>query len=234
MWVNNEVGMVLPIEEIAGVVREAGGTFHSDAAQAVGKVPVDVSQVPVDLLSGTGHKICGPKGTGFLFAREGTALAPLLHGGGQERARRPGTEDVAGAVGLATAVRLAVSERESEAGRLVGLRDRLGAGLRDRLGDVRINARDAERAPHVLSVAVGGVEDGAALVMALDLEGVAVSGGSACTSGSVGASHVMQALYGPDDPYATVRFSFGRSTTEAEVDRALEVAVAVVTKARTA
>lgn len=234
MWVNNECGMVLPLETLADVAHEMGALVHTDAAQAVGKVPVDVSEVPVDMLSGTGHKIYAPKGTGFLFAREGTPLAPLLHGGGQERALRPGTEDVAGAVGLATAVKLAVAEREELGNRLTALRARLERGLLDRLEDVRVNAGAAERAPHVLSVGIGGLEDGSALVMALDLEGIGVSGGSACTSGSAKASHVMQALYGADDRYASVRFSFGRDTSDAEVDRALEATVAVVTRMRAA
>jgi len=234
MWVNNETGMVLPVANVAEVVTQAGGVLHSDAAQAVGKVPVDVSDVPVTLLSGTGHKIYGPKGTGFLFAREGTPVAPLLHGGGQERALRPGTEDVAGAVGLARAVRLAVDEREAFATRLTRLRDRMEQGLRSQVDDLRVNAEAAERAPHVLSVALGGLEDGSALVMALDLEGIAASGGSACTSGSTKASHVMRALYGADDPYATVRFSFGRDTTEDDVDRAVRATATVVARAREA
>ncbi len=234
MWVNNECGMVLPLAEVADVVSEAGGTLHSDAAQAIGKVAVDVRRTPVDLLSGTGHKVYGPKGTGFLYAREGTPVAPLLHGGGQERALRPGTQDVAGAVGLATAVRLAVAEQEASAARMRALGARLERGLLSELEGVRINAGQAERAPHVLSVGVGGIEDGSALVMALDLEGIAVSGGSACTSGSMKASHVMRALYGPDDSHATVRYSFGRETDEADVDAALRATVAVVQRMRAA
>ncbi|MGD8282023.1 MAG: aminotransferase class V-fold PLP-dependent enzyme, partial [Gemmatimonadota bacterium] len=211
---------------------EAGAVLHSDVAQALGKVAVDVSEVPVDLLSGTGHKIYAPKGTGFLFAREGTPVAPLIHGGGQERALRPGTEDVAGAVGLATAVHLAVAERQSEGERLAALRSRMERGLLDRLDDIRVNAGSAERAPHVLSIGVGGLEDGNALVMALDLEGFGVSGGSACASGSTKGSHVMEALYGADDGHASVRFSFGRGTTETDVDRAVEATVTVVTRMR--
>jgi cysteine desulfurase len=234
MWVNNESGMVLPIAELAGMVAEAGGTLHSDAAQAIGKVPVSVADVPVDLLSATGHKIYGPKGTGFLFVREGTLVAPRLHGGGQERGLRPGTQDVAGAVGLATATRIAVAEREAEAARLGALRAGLEHGLLGALDGLRVNSGSAARAPHVSSVGISGVEDGSALVMALDLEGVAVSGGSACTSGSTKASHVMQALYGHDDPFATVRFSFGRGSTEEHVRRAVEATTRVVGRARAA
>jgi len=234
MWVNNESGMVLPVAELAGIVAEAGGTLHSDAAQALGKVPVSVADVPVDLLSGTGHKIYGPKGTGFLFVRAGTLVAPLLHGGGQERGLRPGTQDVAGAVGLATAVRLAVAEREAEADRLCMLRRSLETALLGALDGLRVNSGSAPRAPHVASIGIRDVEDGSALVMALDLEGIAVSGGSACTSGSTRASHVMQALYGHDDAFATVRFSLGRETTDAHIRRAVEATVKVVGRARAA
>lgn len=232
MWVNNESGIVLPITEIGEIVHEAGGTFHSDAAQALGKVPIDVAGARVDMLSATGHKIYGPKGTGFLFARQKTALAPLLYGGGQEHGLRPGTEDVAGSVGLARAVSLAVEEQEAFGLRLRELRTRLESGLCARLADVRINAGEACRAPHVLSLGVGGVEDGAALVMALDLEGVAVSGGSACASGAAKASHVTVALYGAADPYAPLRYSLGRDTTEADVDRAVQATAEVVKRMR--
>ncbi|MEQ1856776.1 MAG: cysteine desulfurase family protein [Longimicrobiales bacterium] len=232
MWVNNETGMVLPIPEVAEQVRAAGATLHTDAAQALGKVPVDVRTAGIDLLSATGHKLQGPKGTGLLFVREGTRVAPLLHGGGQERALRPGTQDVAGAVGLACAVRLAVEERPTEAVRLTELRERMILALVDRIPGLRINAGGAPRAPHILSVGIPGVKDGNALLMALDLEGVAVSGGSACLSGAAKRSHVMAALYGPDDPFAAVRFSFGRSTRAEEVDRAAEVTARVVTRAR--
>jgi cysteine desulfurase len=232
MWVNNETGMILPVGEVAEVVADCGGTMHTDAAQALGKVPVDVRDVPVDLLSATGHKLYGPKGMGLLFVRDGAPHAPLLHGGGQERGLRPGTEDVAGAVGLARALRLAVEELHAEAPRLAAMRDELASKLRERIADVRINADDAPRAPHVLSVGVPGVKDGAALLMALDLEGVAVSGGSACLSGGSKRSHVMAALYGADDPHATIRFSFGRATVPSDIERAAEATARVVARAR--
>lgn len=234
MWVNNETGLVLPIDEIGKAVGEAGGTLHSDAAQALGKVPVNVGETSVDLLSATGHKIYAPKGTGFLYVRDGTPVAPLLFGGGQERGLRPGTEDVAGAVGLATAVRLAVAERDAEGARLTELRARLESLLTGALEGIRVNGGGARRAPHVVSVGVEGLEDGSALVMALDLEGVAVSGGSACASGATKASHVMQALYGADDPHATVRFSLGHHTSEADIERAAEAAATVVGRMRQA
>ena len=234
MWVNNETGMVLPVTQVAEIVAESGASMHSDVAQALGKVPVDVRDVPLDLLSATGHKLYGPKGMGILFVRGATRLAPLLHGGGQERGVRPGTEDVAGAVGLARALRLAVEEMGAEAPRLAALRDRLASSLRAKVAGVRINAAEAPRAPHVLSVGVLGVKDGAALLMALDLEGIAVSGGSACLSGGSKRSHVMAALYGPDDPHAIVRFSFGRGTAPDDIERAAEATARVVARARAA
>lgn len=231
MWVNNETGMILDVPGLAGRVDAAGGVTHTDAVQAVGKVPVDVARVPVDLLTVTGHKIYGPKGTGALFVRRGVEVAPLLVGGGQERGVRPGTEDVAGAVGLATALRLAVEEREDEARRLEALRRELEARLTSTVDGLRVNAGEAPRAPHVSSVAVSDM-DGQSLLMALDLEGVAASGGSACQSGAGGGSHVVRALYGEDDRRATVRFSLGRGTTADEVDRAAEVTAAVVARLR--
>ena len=231
MWVNNETGMVLPVPEIAHRSAEHGALMHTDAVQAVGKLDVRVDQVPVDLLTVTGHKIYGPKGAGLLYMRTGTAIAPLLHGGGQERSLRPGTEDVAGAVGLATAIRLVVEERESETARLASLRDQLESSLSQALGNIRINAGHATRAPHVSSIAVPGV-DGAALLMALDLEGIAASGGSACNSGASAGSHVIAELYGADDPNATVRFSLGRGTTIEHVQRAVTTTTEIVNRLR--
>jgi cysteine desulfurase len=234
MWVNNETGLILPVDDVVALAAERAALVHTDAAQAIGKVPVDVGRVRVDMLSATGHKIYGPKGTGLLFIREGTAVAPLLHGGGQERGLRPGTEDVAGAVGLATALRLAVSEQGAEAERLSGLRDRLAALLCESIEGVRVNAEAAARSPHVLSVGVRGIEDGSALVMALDISGVAVSGGSACASGASQSSHVIRALYGGDDRRGTVRFSFGRDTDVAGVEAAARVMADIVGQMRAA
>ncbi len=231
MWVNNETGLILDVPGIARRVRDAGASMHTDAVQAMGKLPVRVDEVPVDLLTVTGHKVYGPKSTGALFVREGVELAPLLCGGGQERSLRPGTEDVAGAVGLATALRLAVEEREQESRRLEALRDDLEAGLAAALDDLRVNAGEARRAPHVSSISLDGV-DPRSLLMSLDLEGLAVSGGSACQSGSTGGSHVIRALYGENGPRATVRFSLGHATDRTAVDRAVEVTTAVVRRLR--
>jgi cysteine desulfurase len=231
MWVNNETGIVLPIPEMVDRVSAAGGTMHSDAVQAFGKLPVSVDAVPIDLLSVTGHKIYGPKGTGLLFVRAGTKISPLLFGGGQERALRPGTEDVAGAVGLATAMRLGVDEQGDLSARLHTLQSHLETRITKLVPNVRINGGMAQRGPHVSSFGVPGV-DGQQLLMALDLEGIAVSGGSACASGSTGGSHVIAALYGDDDPTATVRFSLGRHSTKEELDRAATTFATVVERLR--
>lgn len=231
MWVNNETGMILPVEAVAERVRAAGATFHTDAVQAVGTLSVRVDRLPVDLLTVTGHKVGGPKGTALLYVREGVYLSPLLHGGGQERALRPGTEDVAGAVGLAAALVVAVAEREAVADRLRTLRSDLERRLAASIPGLRVNAGGAPRAPHIASVAIAGV-DGATLLMALDLEGLAVSGGAACSSGAAAGSHVIAALYGRDDLHATVRYSLGATTTDSDVAGAVHVTTTVVERLR--
>ena len=234
MWVNNEMGLILPVHDVAEALDGTGGILHSDAAQAIGKVPVDVRESSVDLLSATGHKIYGPKGTGILFVRDGISIAPLIHGGGQERGLRPGTEDVAGAIGFAAAIKLAIEEQEPEAIRLKTLRNRMEWALSKKIVGLRINGGEWARAPHILSMGIPGIEDGNELLMALDLEGVAISSGSACSSGARKSSHVMAALYGPDDPHANVRFSFGHQTTDQDVDQAVSVTIEVVARLRRA
>lgn len=227
MWVNNEVGTVLPVAAVAERARERGIPVHSDAVQAVGKIPVRVDEVPVDLLTVTGHKIYGPKGMAILFVREGTELAPGLFGGGQERGLRPGTPDVAGAVGLAEAIALAVEEREEEAGRLAALRDALEEGLAAAIPGLRVHGAEGRRAPHVSNVGVPGV-NGEGLLMGMDMEGVAVSGGSACESGTTRTSHVLEAMHGTEGGFAPLRFSLGRETDRSEVDAAVEATLRVV------
>lgn len=234
MWVNNEVGLRLPVEEVARRAREAGSVVHSDAVQAVGKVPVRVDEVPVDLLTLTGHKIHGPRSTGVLFVRAGTELRPRLFGGGQERGLRPGTQDVAGAVGMARALDLAVEEREGAAARMAGLRDDLEAELRERIPGLRIHGAEGPRAPHVLNVGVPEV-DLESLMVGMDLAGVAVSSGSACSSGAHRTSHVLDALYGADaEGVAPLRFSLGRTTTADEIARAADATVRTVERIRAA
>ena len=220
MWVNNETGLVFPVGEISSLVNELGGTIHTDAVQAIGKIPVNVRESSIHLLTASGHKIHGPKGTGILFVRSGVDLVPLLHGGGQERALRAGTEDVAGAIGFARSVQLAVEEQQQLCKRLTALRAVLERRLLELIPGLRINMRDANRASHISSMAIDDI-DGEDLLAALDLEGIAASGGSACESGSTQTSHVITALYGEDNSAATVRFSLGRETTEQDIEQTI-------------
>lgn len=217
MWVNNETGLVLPIVEIAAMCRRHGVALHSDAVQAVGKLPVDRGDVPADLLTLTGHKIYGPKGTGALIARAFRTLRPLHFGGGQERGLRPGTEDVAGAAGLAEAVRLAVAETPTEAARLGALRDEVEVGLQSRIPGARVNGGGMARAPHILSLGIPGT-DSDTLLAVLDASGIAASGGSACASGSSAPSRTLAALH-PGDGAASLRLSFGRLTRGRDAHR---------------
>lgn len=232
MWVNNEIGAVQPVPEFAAKAAERGVLFHTDAVQAFAKLPIDVSQVPVSLLSVSGHKIGAPKGCGALFIRRGTSIEPLFHGGSQDRGRRPGTENVAYAVALATAAELAVADREAEASRLAALRDRLQEALEERVPGLVVHARNAPRAPHILNVSVSGTES-ESLLMALDLQGIACSGGSACQSGAGSPSYVLTAIgVDPRLAGAAVRMSLGVLTDEAAIDRVVEVFPRLVAKAR--
>jgi cysteine desulfurase len=232
MWVNNEIGTIQPIPELARLAKARGIVFHTDAVQAFGKIPIDVRETPVDLLTISGHKIGAPKGCGAMFIRRGTAIESLLHGGSQDRGRRPGTENVAAAVGLARAAELALEEREREMARLGALRDRLEAALLARVPDAVVHGRGAARAPHILNISVPGT-DSESLLMALDLAGVACSSGSACQSGSVTPSHVLAALGVPRElASAAVRMSLGALTTDECVTRVAELFPALITKAR--
>jgi cysteine desulfurase len=232
MWANNEIGVLQDIPALAGIARDRGALFHSDAVQAFGKVTIDVRSVPLDFLTISGHKIGAPKGIGAMFARRGAPLAPLLHGGTQDRGRRPGTENIAMAVGLARAAELAVEEREQEWVRLETLRNALEAALLQRIPDARINGRGAPRAPHILNISVPGT-DSEALLMALDLQGVACSAGSACQSGAVDPSHVLTAIGVPHEiAVSAVRMSLGSLTTEEHVRRVAELFPALIEKAR--
>ncbi len=232
MWVNNEIGTIQPVPELAAKAKERGALFHTDAVQAFGKVPIDAQKQQFDLLTISGHKIGAPKGIGALFIRRGTSLEPLMHGGTQDRGRRPGTENVAGAVGLARAAELTLAECEANCARLRKLRERLEAGLLARVPDAVIHGSGAERAPHIVNISVPGT-DSESLLMALDLRGVAASGGSACQSGSISPSHVLSAIgVRPDLASAAVRMSLGSLTTDHCIDRVIEVFPALVAKAR--
>ena len=232
MWVNNETGAVQPITELCGLAKNAGAVFHTDAVQAFGKIAIDAKSLAFDLLSVSGHKLGAPKGVGAMFVRRGTALTPLFFGGSQDRGRRPGTENVAMAVGLAVAMERTLAECGSEATRLRAMRDRLEGALAERIPDVVIHARDAERAPHIIALSIPGTES-ESLLMALDLKGVACSGGSACQSGSVGASHVLAAMgVAPDLVAGQLRLSLGVLSSDEGIDRIIDVLPALAAKAR--
>ena len=232
MWVNNETGVIQPIETLAQLTKAAGGLFHTDAVQAFGKVAVDAAAIPFDFLSVSGHKVGAPKGIGAFYIRRGTPLEPLFFGGSQDRGRRPGTENVAYAVGLARAMEIAVAEREAHWQALEPLRDRLESAILARVPDAVIHGRGAPRAPHICSVSVPGT-DSESLLMALDLQGVAASAGSACQSGSITPSHVLSAMgVRADLASAAVRLSLGTLTTAADIDRVAELFPALIHKAR--
>ena len=234
MWINNEIGTVQDVPALADAATARGVLFHTDAVQAFGKVAVDAATQRFDLLTLSGHKFGAPKGIGAMFIRRGTPLEPLLHGGSQDRGRRPGTENVAAAVGLAVAAELTVAERERECARLTELRDALESAIVARVPDAVVHGRGARRAPHILNVSVPGT-DSESLLMALDLGGVAASGGSACQSGSVAPSHVLTAIgLAPEIAAAAVRLSLGHLTTPACVRRVGELFPALVEKARRA
>ncbi len=232
MWVNNEIGTIQPVPQLAAKAKERGALFHTDAVQAFGKVQIDAQKQQFDFLTISGHKFGAPKGIGALFIRRGTSLEPLMHGGTQDRGRRPGTENVAAAVGLAHAAELTLAECDAHCARLLKLRERLEAGILAKVPDAVIHGRGAERAPHIVNISVPGT-DSESLLMALDLRGIAASGGSACQSGSISPSHVLSAIgVRPDLASAAVRMSLGSLTTDHCIDRVIEVFPALVTKAR--
>ncbi len=228
---NNEMGAIQPIAEIGAIAKAHGVYLHTDAVQSFGILPVDVNELQVDLLSLSGHKIYGPKGIGALYVRRGTRIRPIMFGGGQERKMRPGTENVPGIVGLAKAVELAMADREEQAERLTRLRDKLIAGL-TAVPDVKLNGHPEKRLPGNVNVSVKYVE-GESLILSLDLRGIAVSSGSACTSGSLDPSHVLIAM-GLDhlQAHGSLRLTLGRDTTEEDIDYVLEVFPEVVARLR--
>jgi len=232
MYANNETGVVFPISELGRIAREQGIPFHSDAIQAFGKLPLDVRETGIDMASLSAHKVYGPKGVGALYIRRGIKLSPLLHGGHHERNRRAGTENVAGIVGFAAAAELAIKEREAEARRLAHLRDALEEGIMERISHVRRNGPRQGRLPHTTNLSFEFVE-GESLILSLDLVGVAVSSGSACTSGSLEPSHVLSAMAVPPEiAHGSLRFSLGRSTTEEDIDYVLQVLPGIVERMR--
>ena len=222
MHANNEIGTLNPIGEIGEVAHRHGVLFHTDAVQSVGKVRIDLSQLPVDLLSASAHKLYGPKGIGLLYIRKGTPIEPLLYGGGHERNLRAGTQNVPGVVGLAKAIEICDRVLEDEALRLNQLRDTFWQGIQETISDVRLNGHLTERLPGILSLSFAGV-DAESLLISLDLKGIAVSRGSACSSGATSPSHVLEAIGLPAElQKSTLRFSLGRSNAEEDIQFVLE------------
>ena len=232
MYANNEIGTIQPVAEIAALARAHGVLMHTDAVQAAGKIPVDVKALGVDLLSISGHKIYAPKGVGALFARRNTLLKPLSYGGHHERDRRAGTENVVGIVGLGRAAELARRSLAEEGRCLAALRDRLERGILERVDEAGVNGDRTRRVPNTTNVHFDYVE-GEALVIALDLKGVACSTGAACSSGAIEPSHVLTAIgLRPDQARASLRFSLGRQNTPEQVDQVLQVLPGVVSHLR--
>jgi cysteine desulfurase len=232
MYANNEVGTIEPITEIGRIAKEAGICFHTDAVQAVGHIPVDVSELGVDLLSMSAHKLYGPKGVGALYIRKGTKLVTFMHGGEQERRRRASTENVPGIVGFGKAAELAQQEMSEEAERLTYLRDQLIKDLLEQIDHTRLNGHPIMRLPNNVNVSVDYVE-GESMVLNLDLEGIYASTGSACSSSSLEPSHVLLAMgLAHEQAHGSLRFTLGKWTTEEELAQVLDILPRIVAKLR--
>ena len=232
IYANNEIGTIMPIAEIGKVAKEHGVIFHTDAVQAVGQIPIDVNRQHIDLLSLSGHKFYGPKGIGALYLRRGIKIPSLLHGGGQERGRRAGTENVPGIVGLATAMDLAYQNLERKNTKIKALRDQLINGIYKRIPFCRLNGHREQRLPNNVNFSFDFIE-GESLLLLLDFEGIAASSGSACTSGSLDPSHVLLALGLPhEQAHGSIRFTLGEDNTREEVDLLLEKLPPFVQKLR--
>ena len=223
MHANNELGAVQPVEEVGKIAAEADVYFHTDAVQTAGKLPIRVDEIGADLLSISAHKLRGPKGVGALYVKKGTRLRPLFYGGHHERDRRPGTENVPGIVGLGRAAELAMANLAADGARIGALRDRLERELVARVPQTRVNSAGARRTPNTTNIVFPYVE-GEALVIALDLKGVACSTGAACSAGAVEPSHVLTAIgLAAEDARASLRFSLGHDTTEDDIEYAISV-----------
>ncbi len=232
MFANNEIGTIQPIKEIGAIAKEHGVLFHTDAVQAVGSVEIDVNEMNIDLLSMSAHKLYGPKGTGALYIRQGVKLDSLITGGGQEKNKRAGTENIAGIVGLGKAVELAYGYLEENNKRLIGLRDRLIKGIQDNIQDVRLNGHPTKRLPGNVNFCFRYIE-GEALLLSLDLLGIAASSGSACTSGSLDPSHVLLSIgLAHEIAHGSLRLSLGASNTEEDIDYTVEKLVEIVDRLR--
>ena len=232
MFANNEIGTVQPIAEIGAVCRKAGVLFHTDAVQAAGNVPIDVKALNVDLMSVSGHKFYGPKGTGFLYIRKGVKIATLIHGGHQERGRRAGTENVPGIVGLAAALELAVDSLDAYREKVSALRDKALNAILDKIPHVKLNGPREQRLPGNLNISFRFIE-GESLLLMLDMKGIKASSGSACTSGSLDPSHVLLAIgLSHEIAHGSLRLSFGEHNTEEEVDFLVNCLIETVERLR--
>lgn len=232
MHANNEVGTIEPVEKIGALARERGILFHTDAVQSFGKIPIDVEKMNIDLLTGSGHKIYAPKGIGFLYVKKGVKVSPQIFGGGQERKRRPGTENVPGIVGLGLAAELAGAEMAEEMARIRGLRDKLINGLMEKIPHARLNGHPTQRVATNANISFEFVE-GESLLLSLDMKGIASSSGSACTSGSLDPSHVLLAIgLCHEVAHGSVRMTLGRATTAEDIDYVLEVYPPIVERLR--
>jgi cysteine desulfurase len=223
MHANNEIGNLQPIAEIGAIAKEHGIIFHTDAVQSVGKIPVHVSKLKVDLMSISAHKIYGPKGMGALWVKSGTRIAPLLYGGRQEMKIRPGTENVSAIVGFGKASEIAAATLKENLPHLRYLRDRLEQSISKRIPTARVNGHPQKRLPHILSVSFESLES-LSIIANLDVHGVYASGGAACTTGMIEPSHVLMAMkIPPEMALGTVRFSFGLENTGRDVDYTVDI-----------
>ena len=232
MAANNEIGTIEPIAEIGALARSRGILFHTDAVQAVGAIPLDVKAMNIDMLSMSGHKFHGPKGIGALYIRKGVRLDTLIAGGAQERGKRAGTENLPGIVGIGKAIEIATRDMEANAARMTALRDKLIHGILESIPDVRLNGHPTRRLPNNVNVSVRYIE-GEALLLRLDLAGIAGSSGSACTSGSLDPSHVLLAIGLPHEiAHGSLRLTLGTDTTEADIDEVLDKLPGIVKNLR--
>ena len=232
MWANNETGVLFPVEEIARTVTERGIVFHTDAVQAVGKVPIDLSQNTISMLSLSGHKLHGPKGIGALYVRKGTRFSPFLIGGHQEHGRRGGTENVASIVGLGKASEFSANHLAEENGRVKGLRDKLETELLSRISNTMVNGDREHRLPNTTSIAFEYVE-GESILLLMDGHGICASSGSACTSGSLEPSHVLRAMGVPfTAAHGSIRFSLSVYNTEEEIDFVIDKMPPIIERLR--
>lgn len=232
MHANNEIGTIEPIAEIGRIARKRGVPFHTDAVQTFGHLPINVDELNIDALSASAHKFYGPKGVGILYLRRGTRIQSFMHGGEQERKRRASTHNVTGIVGFGKAVELAAEGMEKETRQEIFLRDKLISGILEQIEDTRLNGHPVHRLPNNVNVSVAFIE-GESMILNLDMEGIAVSTGSACTSASLEPSHVLTAIGLPHElAHGSLRLTPGRATTEADIDRTLDVLPGIVKKLR--